>query len=126
MEQFATYVGTLMQSRNQAHIYHLQSTSYAQHIALQGYYEGIIDLIDGLVESYQGKYGILRGYKMAGVVKEDDNPTMYFEGLSKFVEIILPSLPQDTYLLNQYDEVTTLIESTKSVSYTHLTLPTKA
>lgn len=113
MEQFATYVGTLMQSRNQTHIYHLQTTSYAQHVALQGYYEGIVPLIDGLVESYQGRYGILRGYKMAGVIKEDDNPAMYFEGLSKFVDVVLPSLPQDTYLLNQYDEVTTLIESTK-------------
>lgn len=113
MEQFATFIGTLMQSRNQAHIYHLQTTSFAQHTALQLYYEGIIPLIDGLVESYQGKHGILRGYKMAGVIKEDDNPAMYFEGLSKFVEAIIPSLPQDTFLVNQYDEVSALIQSTK-------------
>lgn len=113
MEQYGTFIGTLMQSRNQAHIYHLQTPSYAQHIALQGYYEGIIPLIDGLVESYQGKYGILRDYKMAGTIKEDENPAMYFEGLCKFVEAILPSLPQDTFLINQYDEVMTLIQSTK-------------
>ena len=50
------YVGTLMQSRNQAHIFHLQTSSYSQHIALQEYYEGIVDLIDSLVEAYQGKY----------------------------------------------------------------------
>jgi len=113
MEQYGTFIGTLMQSRNQAHIYHLQTPSYAQHIALQGYYEGIIPLIDELVESYQGKYGILRDYKMAGTIKEDENPTMYFEGLCKFVEAILPSLPQDNFLINQYDEVMTLIQSTK-------------
>lgn len=113
MEQFGTFIGTLMQSRNQAHIYHLQSNSYAQHIALQAYYEGIIPLIDGIVESYQGTYGILRGYKMAGTIKEDENPVIYFEGLSKFVEAILPSLPQDSFLLNQYDEISTLIQSTK-------------
>lgn len=113
MEQFATFIGTLMQSRNQAHIYHLQTTSFAQHTALQAYYEGIIPLIDGLVESYQGKHGILRGYKMAGTIKEDDNPAMYFEGLSKFVDTLIPSLPQDTFLINQYDEVSALIQSTK-------------
>ena len=113
MEQYGTFIGTLMQSRNQAHIYHLQTPSYAQHIALQGYYEGIIPLIDGLVESYQGKYGILRDYKMAGTIKEDENPAMYFEGLCKFVEAILPSLPQDNFLINQYGEVMTLIQSTK-------------
>jgi hypothetical protein len=113
MDQFATFIGTLMQSRNQVHIYHLQTDSYAQHVALQGYYEGIVDLIDGLVESYQGRNGILRGYKMAGNIKEDNNPTMYFEGLCKFVETIRTQVPQDSYLQNQIDEVVDLIESTK-------------
>lgn len=113
MEQYGTFIGTLMQSRNQAHIYHLQSNSFSQHVALQAYYEGIIPLIDGLVESYQGKYGILRDYKMAGTIKEDENPTMYFEGLCKFIEVIIPTLPQDNFLINQYDEVVKLIQSTK-------------
>jgi hypothetical protein len=113
MDQFATFVGTLMQSRNQAHIYHLQTESFAAHKALQGYYEDIIDLIDGLVESYQGRYGILRGYKMAGNIKEDGNAVIYFEGLCKFVETIRPQLPQDSYIQNQVDEVIALIESTK-------------
>ncbi len=113
MDQFATYIGTLMQSRNQAHIYHLQSSSYAQHKALQKYYEEIVDLIDGLVESYQGMHGILRGYKMAGTIKEDDNPVMYFEGLCRFVSTIRGQLPQDSFLVNQYDEVSALIQSTK-------------
>jgi hypothetical protein len=50
---------------------------------------------------------------MAGTIKEDENPVIYFEGLGKFVEAIFPSLPQDTFLLNQYDEISTLIQSTK-------------
>jgi hypothetical protein len=113
MDQFATFIGTLMQSRNQVHIYHLQTDSYAAHVALQGYYEGIVDLIDGLVESYQGRNGILRGYKMAGTIKEDNNPTIYFEGLCKFVETARTQVPQDSYIQNQIDEVVALIESTK-------------
>jgi hypothetical protein len=113
MEQFGTFIGTLMQSRNQAHIYHLQTTSFSQHKALRKYYEGIIPLIDGLVESYQGAYGILRNYKMASNIKEDDNPAMYFEGLYKFFEALKPSLPQDSFLVNQYDEVGSLLQSTK-------------
>jgi hypothetical protein len=113
MEQYATFIGTLMQSRNQVHIYHLQTESYAAHKALQGYYEDIVDLIDGLVESYQGRYGILRGYKMAGTIKEDNNVVIYFEGLCKFVESIRTQLPQDSYIQNQIDEVVALIESTK-------------
>jgi len=113
MDQFATFVGTLMQSRNQVHIYHLQTDSYAAHVALQGYYEGIVDLIDGLVESYQGRYGILTGYKMAGTIKEDNNPIVYFEGLCKFVETLRSQITQDSYIQNQVDEIVALIESTK-------------
>lgn len=113
MEQFATLIGTLMQSRNQAHIYHLQTQSFAAHMALGTYYEGIVGLIDGLVESYQGRYGILRGYNMAGMIKEDENYTTYFEALSKFVETARQQGPQDSYIQNQIDEVVDLIESTK-------------
>ena len=116
MEQFATLVGTLMQSRNQAHIYHLQAQgpgSYAAHIALGAYYDGIIDLIDGLVESFQGRYGIVTGYKMAASIREDQNYDMYFEALCKFVETTRQQIPQDSYLQNQVDTIVELIESTK-------------
>jgi len=113
MEPYALFIGTLMQSRNQAHIYHLQTQSFAAHKALQEYYEEIVDLIDGLVESYQGKYGILRGYIMANQIKEDDNVVIYFKGLSKFVETIRTKVPQDSYIQNEIDNVVNLIESTK-------------
>lgn len=113
MEQVAAFVGTLMQSRNQAHIYHLQTQSFAAHLALNAYYDGIIPLIDALVESYQGRHGILRGYRMLGTIKEDDSAITYFEGLSKYVESVRPTLPQDSYLQNQIDTIIELIESTK-------------
>jgi hypothetical protein len=116
MEQFATLVGTLMQSRNQAHLYHLQAQgpgSYAAHTALGAYYDGIIDLIDRLVESFQGRYGIVTGYKMAASIREDQNYDMYFEALCKFVETTRQQIPQDSYLQNQVDTIVELIESTK-------------
>jgi hypothetical protein len=113
MDPYALFIGTLMQSRNQAHVYHLQTNSFAAHKALQEYYEEIVDLIDGLVESYQGRYGILKGYRMEGTIKEDDNALMYFEGLSKFVETIRTKVPQDSYIQNEIDNVVNLVESTK-------------
>jgi hypothetical protein len=112
MDQFPSFISMLMASRSQAHVYHLLTTSFAAHKALQDYYEGIVDLIDGLAESYQGRYGIIRGYKNISI-KEDDDFVGYFENLSKYVDTIRQQLPKDTYLENQYDEVTALIESTK-------------
>ena len=84
------YIGTLMQSRNQAHIFHLQTSSYSKHMALNGYYDGIIGLIDSIVESYQGKYDILKGYKMVGAIKDlenEEDTIAYFEQLAKYCEL---------------------------------------
>ena len=47
-----------------SHKYHLQVKgdmgSYAAHVALGAYYEGIQDLVDTLVEVYQGQYEIFK------------------------------------------------------------------
>lgn len=116
MEQFATLVGTLLQSRNQAQIYHWQvqgAGSDAAHRALGAYYDSIVGIVDGLVESVQGRYGIVRGYAMASTLKEDSNYVTYFEALSKFVEMTRTQIPQDSYIQNQVDEIVDLIETTK-------------
>ena len=110
------YVGTLMQSRNQAHIFHLQTSSYSQHIPLQEYYEGIVDLIDSLVEAYQGKYEILTDYKMIGVladIEEEDNVLTYIEKIARYCELKREKLPQDGFLNNIYDDIDTLLRTTQ-------------
>lgn len=116
MKSVALLIGTLMQSRNQAHIYHLQTQgpgSFATHKALEDYYGSIIPLIDSIVESVQGRYGIVTGYQTSNVIKEDNDPTSYFTSLCKFVELVRKQIPQDSYIQNEIDEVVKLIESTK-------------
>ena len=115
-QAIAEFVSTLLASRNQAHVYHWQAQqvgSFAAHKALNEYYDEIIDLVDGLVESYQGKYGIIYGYKISGIVREDGSYKMYFDGLSKYVELKRQRITQDSYIQNQVDEIISLIESTK-------------
>ncbi len=101
-----------MASRTQAHVYHLQTQSYAQHKALEGYYDGIVDLIDSYTEMAQGRYGIITGYTVTPKVFEDDNALKYFLGLQKFVDSIREMLPQDGELNNTVDEISGLISST--------------
>jgi hypothetical protein len=113
MEQYTQFISTLFASRTQAHIFHLQTTSYAAHVALGTYYDEIIDLADGLVESFQGRYGIMRGYTSPVSFKEDDQVVPYFEALGKYVEAIRQQVPQDSYIQNEIDNVVGLIESTK-------------
>jgi hypothetical protein len=113
MEPVAKFVSTLLASRNQAHIFHLQSTSYAAHKALQEYYEGIVDLVDSYVESYQGKYDMLKGYSNNFQIIEEEGRTInYFMGVSTFVDKIRTELPQDGALNNIVDEISALVSAT--------------
>jgi len=113
----ASFISTLFSSRTQAHIFHLQVTgpgSFAAHSALNTYYDEIIGLVDGIVESYQGRYGIITGYKGEGQWIEDITQVVkYFDALCMYVEKNRGSLAQDSYIQNQIDEVVALIESTK-------------
>lgn len=49
------FIGILFQSRDAMHIAHLQTTSYAEHKALNAYYDGILDLTDTFTEAYFGR-----------------------------------------------------------------------
>lgn len=113
----ATFISTLFSSRTQAHIFHLQVKgpgAFAAHSALNTYYDEIIGLADGIVESFQGRYGIITGYKGEGAYIENTTKIIqYFEALCMYVEKNRVSLVQDSYIQNQIDEVVALIESTK-------------
>ena len=115
MNPIANFFSTLFASRTQAHIYHLQTPSYAAHIALQGYYEGIIPILDPLIESIQGKNGIITGYSAPGQVREYiscEEIIAYFVALGMYVEQNRNKLPQDSYVQNQVDMISELINST--------------
>jgi hypothetical protein len=53
------FVGMLFLARDVAHSVHLNTRSFAKHMALQGFYEEIVGLADGFAEAYQGKYGLM-------------------------------------------------------------------
>jgi hypothetical protein len=68
----ADFVGLLFLGRDVAHSVHLNTRSYAKHMALQEFYAGdedkgilsIIELADKFAESYQGKYGLIGGISL--------------------------------------------------------------
>lgn len=104
------FIMRLMHSRTNAHIQHLSTKSYAEHVALQGYYEGIVDLIDSFVESYQGKYGIEKGYP-SSYVMETDSKSMLTK-LRAYVAAERNEITDETDLQNIIDEMISLIDGT--------------
>ena len=112
-KDFSEMISLLLHSRTQAHTLHLQTKSYPEHMALNGYYDEIGDLVDGLVESYQGKYGIIESYKSYDLVsyKSTENTIKYLQDLCKKIEK-LRDCCKDSYIQNQIDTVCELINST--------------
>jgi len=105
------YLSMLMNSREQAHAFHLTTNSYAQHKALQNYYEGIVPLLDSWAEAYMGKYGRLkRIYMNKRYMSDPKKARAYFKSL--IARIRLVKLPKDSYLKNIQDEILALIRST--------------
>ena len=106
------FVGTLMNSRTQAHAFHLTTPSFAEHKALQAYYEGIVPLLDSWAEAYMGKYGRLRSVTVnKRFMKDPRKAREYFKAL--LIRVRAHSrLSKDSYLRNIYDEIIALIRST--------------
>ena len=112
-EDFCEMVCQLLHSQTQVHIFHLGTKSYAEHKALQGYYEGIDALVDGIIESFQGKYGLLTNYKSYKnqSYKNKNQVLKYFKGLLNTIEEKRDCC-DDSYIQNQIDTVQELIYST--------------
>jgi hypothetical protein len=67
----AQLIGACFEARNLAHKFHLQTRSYAKHMALASFYEGIIPLTDAYAEAWQGRNGIIEVYPQLNVSCND-------------------------------------------------------
>ena len=100
-------VQKMFESRQVAHIHHLQSKSYSQHKALNGFYDGILELADTFVETYQCKYGVLNGYGEIGISDVDIED--YLQDCAKIFMLGRDNINEkDTHLKNIMDEVVAL------------------
>jgi hypothetical protein len=106
----AKAIGIMFMSRTLSHMSHLQTKSYAEHKALNKFYDEIVDLVDDLAEAAQGQYGILDVpfINMSGNIKD---PIGMLQGHLKQLEATMSMVDED-YLLSIYQEVQKLYRST--------------
>ena len=107
------FFGKLFQLRDEIHLNHLKvngTGSYAQHVALGDFYDSLLDLTDNLIESYQGKYGIIEitipSSSKSDSVKCIEELVKLTDGGNAWSIII------DTWSRNQLDEISTLCYKT--------------
>jgi len=104
---------TLFGSRDQMHYFHLQTESYAEHKALNGYYDSILDLTDELLEVYQGELGRIKG--KIEITLEDYSEGAVMKHLDETLECIRDcrSNTESNGIINIYDDIESLILKTK-------------
>lgn len=98
--------------RTAAHVLHLKSTSYAQHMALGDFYEELVDLIDSYAEAYMGQYGMIDGY--TGMYKNYEKPLDMLDDYAAYIEQNRGQIHEkkDTCLANIIDEILALLDQT--------------
>ena len=104
---FSDFVGYLKSSFDQSVVWHHQTDSYPVHKALNKFYKGILDLIDGLVESVSGVHGRPKDYEI-------DEPVNYKnpEQVISLIQKDRKDIYEETWIQNQIDEIVTLFGQT--------------
>ena len=75
----ADFIGMLFLARDVTHSAHLNTRSYAKHVALNEFYDGVIDFADKFAEAYQGKYGLIGPISLMSA-KKTNNVVEFLEG----------------------------------------------
>lgn len=101
---------TLLHAATNTHILHLQTKSYSEHQALGSFYDSIVELTDGLIESYQGKHGLVQ--YPAAYTKPASTGLLELTSLSAYVTINRNVIGNDSELQNEVDSIMNLINST--------------
>jgi broad-specificity NMP kinase len=116
MASIVEIVSYFNSAKQQAIVWHHQTTSYSEHKALENFYTEIVDLLDGLSESYAGIYGRLKGYEVHDTpdnVTNNVNDTIaYYKNCYLWLQEERKTAPQDSWIQNQLDEIAQLLGST--------------
>lgn len=83
--KMADFIGQFFLARDVTHSVHLNTRSYAKHKALQEFYEGIVELADGLAEAYQGRHGLMGAITLQSA-KKTTNVTEFLQDQLEDIE----------------------------------------
>ena len=104
------YLGTLQGSMVESWKAHLKTDKYSAHIALNEFYEKVVDLVDALIEEYQGIYGKVENLKNVMTTDKQD-AIEYLESLREMTREG-KSLFKEDELKSDIDSILSLMDST--------------
>lgn len=107
----AELIARCFAARTAAHIAHLQTTSYAQHVALDEFYNAIVGLADSFAEAYQGLNGVITEYPPTPI--PTGSPASWLQLLRGWVRTNRDECADGkTELANMVDEILAQLDKT--------------
>lgn len=109
--QQAEFFGRLMQITSKAHLTHLRQFTKSgwEHKALNTVYEDVVDLVDGIIESWQGIYGLID--IVVPVSTAEPDAISFIEGLYSYVQANR-HIFTESWIQNEIDNVCMLLAQT--------------
>lgn len=113
-------IPVLFRFRQQLHVYHWQTTSYARHKASDELLGSLTDFIDKFMEIYFGKYGRVAFPEEVNIKignMSDENGMKFLDEMIHYYIEVLPTYldpKNDTDLLNLKDEI---LGTTNQIKY---------
>ena len=113
MTKAEQFVSQALCTRDLAHLAHWKTKNYAEHKALNTFYDELLELIDGFVEQYQGYYNKRMDIKRADKAEAAD--------IRKVLDLEVEWIERNRYeicdkdetsLQNTIDEIVRLYQTT--------------
>lgn len=106
-----TFILTLLHAATNTHILHLQSKSYAEHMALGTFYSELPDLVDAVAEAIQGDEEKIIEYEY-DYYRPADTALEELISLKDFVSENRYAVCEKSEIQNLIDAIADLIDST--------------
>lgn len=112
MNKAEQFVSIALRDRDEAHIAHWKTKSYAEHKALNEFYDELLEAIDGFVEQYQGYYNKRMSIGRDGGTSSDIRKVL--DGSVEWIEKNRYEICEkdETALQNTIDEILRIYQTT--------------
>jgi len=109
----ADFVGELFLARDVAHSVHLNTRSFSKHMALNSFYDEVVELADKFAEAYQGRHGLIGPVSLQSA-RKTSNITEFLQDSLDTIEKARYEVCEktDTPIQNIIDEIVGLYLST--------------
>ena len=108
----ANIFGTLQECVTITWRLHLKTRKHHIHVTLNEFYEKALDIVDDIIEQYQGIYGVVEDTFTNCIVSEGKSESEYLTDLKTFVENNRCVLGDHSEINSTIDEFLALIDST--------------